>query len=185
LTRRCIKLDATKQIEEWFRQFADDVYKFLVYFTGTTDVEDIVQETFIKALKAMNSYQGRSSPKTWLLAIARNVARDSRRKNRRNTSRHIPYEYLANASSSERTPEEAAELSDAVQSVMSMLQSVSPQQRAVLVLRGMYELTGEETAQVLGWTQSKVNVTYHRAIKAVRRAYQAKREVNFCHDIDG
>ena len=42
-------MDAGRQIEQWFNEYEKDITKYLVYYTGSKDVEDLVQETFLKA----------------------------------------------------------------------------------------------------------------------------------------
>lgn len=67
-------------ISDWFYLYNQDIYNFLVYYTGTRDVEDLVQDVFIKAGKGLATYRNQSSPKTWLMSIARNIAIDHARK---------------------------------------------------------------------------------------------------------
>ncbi|MBB2482931.1 RNA polymerase sigma factor [Bacillus sp. APMAM] len=66
-------MDSKKIISDWFHQYSDDIYQFFLYRIRPSDVEDLVQEVFIRAIKGLQSFQGNSSPKTWLFSIARNV----------------------------------------------------------------------------------------------------------------
>jgi len=75
-------MDKNDLIEQWFLRYGDDIYKFLVYYTGNRDVEDLVQDVFLKALGSVGSFEVRSQPKTWLLTIARHTAIDHARKQR-------------------------------------------------------------------------------------------------------
>ncbi len=154
-------------IEQWFYTYSDDVYKFLAYFTGKTDVEDLVQETFTKALKNFHGFHNTSGPKTWLFAIARNVARDYYRKHRIVT---VSEAVLKTVPSHEMTPEESSELTETKEYIFSLLQSLNPQYRTVLILRGVYDMSSEEVANVLNWTPRRVNTAFHRALKTVRQA---------------
>lgn len=67
-------------ISDWFDAYADDIYRFLVYYTATSDVEDLLQDVFIRAIDRYDSFRAESSPKTWLISIARNLAIDEERK---------------------------------------------------------------------------------------------------------
>lgn len=58
-----------------------DVYRFLSHLCARDEVEDLTQETYLRALRALPSFAGRSSARTWLLAIARRVAADQIRRN--------------------------------------------------------------------------------------------------------
>ncbi len=60
------------KISQWFYDYNHDIYHFLLYYVGSGDIEDLVQEVFIRAIRGLDSYRGASNPKTWLLSIARN-----------------------------------------------------------------------------------------------------------------
>jgi RNA polymerase sigma-70 factor (ECF subfamily) len=147
--------------------YSDDVYRFLVHFTGSKDVEDLVQETFIRAMRGLHSYRAESSPKTWLLRIARNLAIDANR--RKKKAKYVSDDILLSRPSSEKTPHEFLEISETTRLVLDLLQQVNPKYRDVLLLRGIHDLSSAEVARILGWPQSRVNVTYHRAIQTAHR----------------
>ncbi|HEU0240420.1 MAG TPA: sigma-70 family RNA polymerase sigma factor [Micromonosporaceae bacterium] len=49
---------------------------FLAHLCAPSDLDDLTQETYLRALRSLRGFAGRSSARTWLLAIARNVAAD-------------------------------------------------------------------------------------------------------------
>ncbi|GEO25906.1 ECF RNA polymerase sigma factor SigM [Alicyclobacillus acidoterrestris] len=153
-------------IARLFDEFADDIYSFLVYYTGTRDVDDLVQETFIKALRGLSKFEGRSSPKTWLLHIAKNVAVDHYRKSRRHE--FVADDLLRDVDSGQRTPEELAELKDSRDSILQLLSQLKPIYREVILCRTVMDMTVEETARALNCSGNRVRVIFHRAIKAAR-----------------
>jgi RNA polymerase sigma-70 factor (ECF subfamily) len=53
-----------------------DVYRFVCHLCEPDEAEDLTQETFLRALRALPRFTGRSSARTWLLSIARRVAPD-------------------------------------------------------------------------------------------------------------
>jgi RNA polymerase sigma-70 factor (ECF subfamily) len=53
-----------------------DVHRMLVHLSGPGEAEDLTQETFLRAMRGLRQFAGRSSARTWLLAIARRVAVD-------------------------------------------------------------------------------------------------------------
>lgn len=57
-----------------------DVYRFLSHLCDRDEAEDLTQETYLRAVRALPSFAGRSSARTWLLAIARRVAADQIRR---------------------------------------------------------------------------------------------------------
>ncbi|MCD5325794.1 MULTISPECIES: RNA polymerase sigma factor [Pontibacillus] len=155
-------------IEEWFDAYSDDLYNFLIYYTGSSDVEDLIQETFIKAIRGYNSYKGEAKPKTWLYQIARRVAIDWARKNKRmNGKNHMPLQ--EDQLSSSKTPEEVYQLEETKQEIYRAIRTLKRSYRDLLLLRCVKDFTVQETASVLEWSPNKVRVTYHRAMKALKK----------------
>jgi RNA polymerase sigma-70 factor (TIGR02943 family) len=70
--------------ETWLDQYGDYLYRFaLARIKDQTVAEDLVQETFLAALRGRESFKGRSAVKTWLSAILKNKIVDYFRKNSR------------------------------------------------------------------------------------------------------
>ncbi|MGM8214586.1 RNA polymerase sigma factor [Bacillaceae bacterium W0354] len=157
-----------KLISDWFNQYSHDIYNFLIYYTGQTDMEDLVQEVFIKALKGIDKFDGRASPKTWLFSIARNVAIDEMRKLKRkkiNETVELTNDMLI---IDQTTPFEILQENEAKKELYKLILSLKQNYRDVLILRGIKELTTKETAIILSWSEDKVKKTYSRALKALR-----------------
>ena len=71
------KLDATK----WLEEYGDALYRFALRRVRASDVaEDLVQETFVAALRAADQFEGRAQVQTWLTSILRNKITDYLRK---------------------------------------------------------------------------------------------------------
>ncbi|MEH7237326.1 RNA polymerase sigma factor [Bacillus sp. JJ1562] len=157
------------QIEKWFYEYGDDVYNFLIYYTGSIDVDDYVQEVFLKAIQSFPTFEERSNPKTWLLAIARNLVIDKYRRKRLIKfqpfdllgKRHIPID--------QSNPERTLLLDEVLADIHDTILRLKQSYKEVLVSRLILELSVEETATVLGWSTNKVSLTYHRAIKALQK----------------
>lgn len=67
----------------FIRATTRDVHRFLNHLADPGDVEDLAQETYLRAMRALPAFDARSSAKTWLLAIARRAAADHVRAARR------------------------------------------------------------------------------------------------------
>lgn len=154
-------------LDEWYRQYHRDVFAYIGYqVRSRQDAEDIAQEVFVRVLLGVDRFQGLSSPKTWILTIARRTVVDWYRKKRlKNLFSLSQAEDLASDEQSayelvERHAKEAA-LTDA-------LRQLKQDMRDVVVLRMIQELSTEETAQVLGWTSAKTRTTLHRAMKKLQ-----------------
>lgn len=147
-----------------YRQYADDVYRYARMMLGNApDAYDAVQEVFLRALRAWGSYRGEASARTWLIRIAKNYLADVRRK-RRVESKYISRRELQDVGREDGT-------ADAVLEVEWALRQLRPAYRQVVVLRYIENLSVEETAQVLGWSASKVRTTAHRAMMELRRMW--------------
>jgi RNA polymerase sigma-70 factor, ECF subfamily len=157
-------LERGHQIEKWFIQYEKDVTNYLVYYTGTVDVEDLVQETFLRALRAFSQFKNEASPKTWLISIARNSAIDFYRK--KSVWQRLK-QYLDHESPKidELQTEEKILKKIEYAYLYKAINELKPNYRDVILLRGIAELSSQEAGQVLGWTENKVNVTFFRAIK--------------------
>lgn len=156
------------RIGDLFAEHADDIHKFLVYFTRKRDVEDLVQETFLKALRALPRYRGEASLKTWLISIARSVAIDHCRK-----AKHegvVENSFLMQIPDLSTSLEETVELNEFYDRLLSLLTSKHMKlgYREVVICRALMDMSVNDTAKVLGWTSVRVNVTYHRALKLIR-----------------
>lgn len=63
--------------EKWVNQFSDELYSWALYKTSSKETaEDLVQETFLSAFNKINTFQGKSQPKTWLFSILNNKVID-------------------------------------------------------------------------------------------------------------
>lgn len=164
------------EIESWFYKYSDDIFNYLSYFVGSKDVEDLVQDTFIKAIRFRENYRGDSSEKTWLISIARRTAQDHFKKQKR----WAPWK------SSFSTKKELTSISsedvlldiEVKQELLDKIYQLPAKKQEVVLLRGIMELSSRETAHILGWRENKVNVTLHRALKDLKEAYSESERSN-------
>lgn len=75
----------THQINTWVEDFTDELYSWAYHKTSSKEnAEDLVQETFLSAFKAFDSFKNESSPKSWLFKILNNKIIDYYRKSAKN-----------------------------------------------------------------------------------------------------
>lgn len=157
-------------MHEWkymYEMYFDDVYKFLFYLLGNREeAEDLTQDTFIRGFTKRGQFRYQSSEKTWFLAIARNLGIDHiRAKKRLNNFRKI---LAKDTIDSEPSPDQLLDLSEEKKRLYRCLQLLKTPYREVLTLRGIQDLSVKETSLVLNWPESKVTLTFHRAVKSLR-----------------
>ncbi|WP_026575313.1 RNA polymerase sigma factor SigX [Bacillus sp. UNC438CL73TsuS30] len=154
-----------------YKKYHQDVFNFLYYMVHNREqAEDLVQEVYIRVLKAYQQFKGDCSEKTWLFAIARNVAIDSFRKNKGWKQRIIDQfdSWEQQVKDESISPEESAFQKLDTQNMFKCLEQCTLDQKSVIILRFLQELSIYETAKVLGWKESKVKTTQHRAIKQLK-----------------
>jgi RNA polymerase sigma-70 factor (ECF subfamily) len=130
-----------------------------------TDIDDLVQDTFIRAFGALDGFRGESSFRTWLFSIERRLMLDRRRSVRRRPARVEVQEGDAateyDALDSVVANETEGRLRDAVT-------RLSPTQRHVFVLRVTEGLSYRDIAEAAGTTEGAARVHYHNAVKALK-----------------
>lgn len=136
--------------------------------------EELVQEVYIKVLHSFQSFEGKSSEKTWLYSVAKHVGidwiRSQSRKKRKWEGQQFEWsEREFELQDHALLPEEILVQKDEIQHIYRMLKRCTDDQQQVIILRYIQALSISETAEVLGWTESKVKTTQHRAIKALKQ----------------
>ncbi len=167
--------------QELYEKYHRDVYQFLFYMVKNKEqAEDLVQEVYIKALKSYEGFQGNSSEKTWLFSIARYTAIDWFRKQKRHKRSWADFidwkEQTIEWPDSEPLPEEIAERNEETKILYNVLKKSPVNHQLVLVLRFIQSHSIKETAVILGWTESKVKTTQHRALRALRNQMEEEQK---------
>lgn len=165
---RCYLLEKEEnlaiKIDEICERYYKDVYRYCLFFTNNrTEAEDLTQETFLKILKGLKHFRNQSYIKTWVLSVAKNTAIDYYR--RKKLIQFVPDLFLTNLKTTRGLPEEQLQHKEEQHQIQEALLLLKPFYRNVVILKGLQELSIEETAQILGCSELKVRVDYHRAIK--------------------
>ena len=149
---------------------------------GSPDAEDAVQETFIRALHAVDQFEGRGTLQAWLYRIATNVCIDMLERRKRSarpmdfgpTNESItgvgalaeitwierPYGRVAPSGD----PADVSESREAVErALVAMLRYLPPRQRGVVILREVLHWKAREVAELLGTSIASVNSALQRA----------------------
>lgn len=131
------------------------------------DVEDLAQETFLRAFRALPSFDpdGPARPSTWLLTIATRLALDRFRQRSREGTVVIELETAPAAS-----PEQDLEQFELRRAIARALDTLPFDQRAAFVLSEFHALTIAEIAQALDTRQSTVKTRLFRAREKLSRA---------------
>lgn len=164
--------------EELVRIHQNRVYALCLQLSGNRDdAQDLAQEAFIRAYRALGSFRNEADFGTWLHRITVNVCLNFRRKN---GSRQVLYldEPYRDADGSEVKHEVASEGGDPLRAleekefrelVRAALGGLSGEHRTVLVLREIYGYSYEEVSRMLGCSLGTVKSRLSRAREAMRR----------------
>ena len=133
------------------------------------DAEDVVQEAFLSAYRAFDRFRGESRVTTWLYRITVNSALMKLRKEKR--ARTLTQTGLEDVDvvNWTDTPERSAASSELGEKLQEGISQLSPDLRAVVVLRDVQELSNAEASEALEITVSAVKSRLHRARMLLRK----------------
>lgn len=170
--------DIEQRIREIYHAHYQDVYYFLLHFTGNrSDAEDLTQEVFTRALKGLAKFDGRVALKTWLFSIAKYAAIDHYHKQKVRSL--FSENWLMRLTTHEESPESILTKRENAQELKQAIQKLKPHYRLVLILRCIEEYSIKETAEIMGVSESKVKVNTHRALKLIKEMMEQTEEGGF------
>jgi RNA polymerase sigma-70 factor (ECF subfamily) len=137
------------------------------------DARDIVQDTFLRAYRALPGFKGQAKFSSWLYRIALNLCRDWARKQRRTPTVGMPEGVDVAELASEQGPVESIEdlvarreMSRAVAQAMTQLPD---EQRTAIILKEYHGLTFQEIADLQGCPLSTVKTRLYQGLSVLRR----------------
>ena len=141
-----------EDINKLYNMYAKDIYKFIISISLNHEVaEDIMQSTFLSAIKSIHTFKGHSSVKTWLFGIAKNEYYSYLRKNPRNLKLEDINEihYI----------QENKEL---YMSIMKKIQQLKEPQKQIVILRIINDMSFKEIGAVVGKSENYCRVNFFR-----------------------
>lgn len=151
-----------KEFGELYSLYYKSIYKYLFYLTGDHHLsEDLLQETFYNAFKAIDKFQGKSKVSTWLYTIAKNVYLKEQNKNKKTDvvlSEKIILEQI-----DLEMPEAILESKDNVRTIISAIRRLEENYRQVILLRSIGELSFRDIGELLNRNENWARITFYRA----------------------
>jgi RNA polymerase sigma factor (sigma-70 family) len=142
-------------LDQIFRHRAA-LHRYLRKFTsGAEDIEDLVQETYVRVY-ALDNYRAVDSPKALLFRIAHNMAVERARRLTTQATDSVADLEALTVSSTEAAPEEQIDARRRFESFCAAVDRLPPLCRRVFVLRKVYKLSHEEISDVLGVSHSTI-----------------------------
>ena len=172
----------TASVERHRRELHVHCYRMLGSFEES---EDLVQETFLRAWRGRETFEGRSSLRAWLYRIATNACLDALDKRPRAASasgevlwlQPYPDVLLEELADAAEGPEAAVVSKETIElAYLVAIQRLAPLQRAVLILRDVLGCSARETAELLETTAPAVNSALQRARAAMKEHLPEQRD---------
>ena len=156
-------------LEELFLIHFDRIYSYLHVSVGNRhDAEDLTTQTFLKMLEKIGSFRWQSAPfSAWLFRIAHNLAMDHFRSRRR----WQPEEEVPEPPAHEAEPSAELEAMRTIgrESMLKLIEDLSPEQQQVLTLKFVFNLPNAEVAAILDKTEGAIKSLQHRALVSLQK----------------
>ena len=169
-------VDAAKRgdrgaLEELYLIHFDRIYSYLHVTVGNRhDAEDLTTQTFLKMLESIGKFRWGSAPfSAWLFRIAHNLAMDHFRSRRR----WQPEEEVPEPPGEEEPSAELAAMQTiGRESMLKLIERLSPEQQQVLTLKFVFNLPNAEVAAILDKTEGAIKSLQHRALVSLQKQMQ-------------
>lgn len=159
-------------IAVFVRQYETGVFRLALSIVGDqSDANEITQETFIAALRALPSYQEKQSLKAWLYKIALNQSRSHLRKRKVLERLRTTLILIFQLETQRQTlPEEAAIQNEKEAAVWNSLNQLDERHRMVVILRYFHELSIAEISEILSTSEGTIHSRLYSAREKLRIA---------------
>lgn len=152
--------------EELVKRYHTAVLRVCVSLMGTQDVDDLVQDIFIRIFRRIHTFQGKSALFTWIYEITVNRCRDELRRRRRRrwfSLQSLPQERVDQLTIEDESVSEHIERSEMRQQLRRAVNQLDAKYRELIVLRDFEELDYGEIAKITGITLSLVKSRLYQA----------------------
>ena len=134
------------------------------------DIDELVQDTFVRAFGSLDGFRGDSSFRTWLFTIERRLILDRRRAERRRPA-SVAVDEADSATEFDALDDVTAE--ETQDHVRRAVERLTPTQREVFLLRVTEGLSYRDIAAAVGTTEGAARVHYHNALRTMKEALDA------------
>jgi RNA polymerase sigma-70 factor (ECF subfamily) len=153
-----------------YERYSAAIYRYIYFRVGEVELaEDIQAEVFLRMLEGIHRYEDRGWPiSAWLYRIAHDRTIDIMR--RRRSRQQVPLETWSGTCEG---PDGAVEVRLDHEELKRMLEDLTDEQRQVIHLRFMADMSVQEVARTLGRTEGSVKALQHRGIQSLARRFSA------------
>ena len=164
-----------EDFEAWYTEHQSSVFRYVRFRVATREAaEDVTSVVFMKALRSFDRYDSsRSSPKTWLLRIARNAVTDHLRSLRRRGSLHVSLDRIPDLVADVPSHDERVIKQERIQRLLNGTRTLRKADQEILSLRYGAGLDNAEIAEHLNISNNAVAVRLHRALKRLKASVES------------
>jgi RNA polymerase sigma-70 factor (ECF subfamily) len=144
---------------------AQALARFAVASGERNEVDELVQDTFVRAFNSLEGFRGDSSFRTWLFTILRRLLVDRKRAEKRRRDRD---EVQEDDAATEYDALDTVVADETQRRLQKAIAKLSPTQKEVFTLRVSEGLSYKEIAEAVGTTEGAARVHYHNAMRAVK-----------------
>ncbi len=150
---------------ELYTNHVTKIYRYVYYNVHDKEhTEDITQEVFLKAWKAIGSCRGKEKTfSSWLYRIAHNLIVDKLRKSQKQSSRE------AELPEDIRDTSDRMEISLEQRDLLKVIDVLPPNQRQVIVMKFIEEMDNREIAETMGKSTGAIRILQMRALETLRK----------------
>ena len=153
------------ELEILYKMYFKDVYLYIKSLSGDEHIaEDITSETFIRAIKSIDTFRGDCDIRIWLCQIAKNSYFSFLRKNKK-----VIFTDTISERKSEINLEQLIVSKEDTLKIHKILHRLKEPYKEVFSLRVFGELSFKQIGDIFGKTENWACVTYHRSRKKIQR----------------
>lgn len=161
-----------EKMEEVYRQYFDDVFRYLRGISGDEKLaEELTEETFFKALKGIKTFRGDCDIRVWLCQIAKNTYFSYWKKSKREETIEGKEDFLP----TEKNMEQLLVEKEMAFSLHEILHEIAEPYKEVFSLRVFGELSFKKIGLLFGKSEHWACVTYHRAKSKIQKGMEERR----------
>lgn len=151
-----------------WEQHRSAVFRSILGIVGNTqDAEDLTQDTFLRAYRALDSFRGEAQLRTWLIRIGVHLAIDHVK--RKKAHPEVSLDWDVGGAHADIDPHTAAERNELRETVRKAIEALPAHHRAVIVLREIEGMDYSEMAEALGCSIGSVKLRLFRARRLLKQ----------------
>ncbi len=160
-----------------YRNYASKIGALVKSYLGSDDVDDVVQEVFLRIYKNVKKFRGESKLSTWIYRIAINVCNNMYRKMKSrgkivDLSEPICEEDYAFQFSTDEDVQKNVTDDIMYEKLREVLDTLSPEDRAILFMKEIDGLTYEEVGKILNKPEGTIKSRLHYIKQTIRKAFK-------------